>query len=374
MRVLLCNWRDVLHGGAGGAETYAHELMKRWAADGHEVTQFASSVRGQPARQTLDGVELVRGGSGRLGVYRAARAWYEGQKQGRFDVVIDGVNTRPFFCHEWQGRPPTVALIHQVAREVWFSEFAWPIASVGRWWLEPRWLARYRYVPTVTISDSSARSLGRYGLQRVVVAPIGFTEPPTVGGTSKEEQPTIVFVGRLAANKRPDHAVDAFELLTERFPDSQLWIVGAGDLAPRLQRSAPEGVTFFGRTTNSEKYQLMARAHVLVVTSVREGWGLVVDEAASVGTPTIGYDVDGLRDSVTAAEGVLVDPHPQALAQALIRHFDTSDLANTSGPLPHGALSWDQLATDFLDLVEEMIDLTDHPASDPLISPAAAVV
>jgi glycosyltransferase involved in cell wall biosynthesis len=42
----------------------------------------------------------------------------------------------------------------------------------------------------------------------------------------------------------------------------------------------------------------MARAHWLVVPSVREGWGLVVIEANSVGTPAIGYDVPGLRDSI----------------------------------------------------------------------------
>ena len=75
--------------------------------------------------------------------------------------------------------------------------------------------------------------------------------------------------------------------------------------------SAPEGVQFLGRISPSEKLERLARAHVLIVTSVREGWGLVVTEAASVGTPTIAYNVAGLSDSVRASNGVLQRPTPR---------------------------------------------------------------
>ena len=51
-----------------------------------------------------------------------------------------------------------------------------------------------------------------------------------------------------------------------------------------------------------------ARAHVLVATSVREGWGLNVSEAAACGTPAIGYSVPGLVDSIPASGGALVEP------------------------------------------------------------------
>jgi glycosyltransferase involved in cell wall biosynthesis len=62
----------------------------------------------------------------------------------------------------------------------------------------------------------------------------------------------------------------------------------------------------------------MATAHALVCTSVREGWGLVVSEAAAVGTGTVAYDVPGLRDSVGATGGTLVAPTPEALGVALL--------------------------------------------------------
>ena len=46
----------------------------------------------------------------------------------------------------------------------------------------------------------------------------------------------------------------------------------------------------------------MAEAHVLLMTSVREGWGLVVTEANACGTPAVVYNVPGLRDSVRNEE------------------------------------------------------------------------
>ena len=77
-----------------------------------------------------------------------------------------------------------------------------------------------------------------------------------------------------------------------------------------------------GRVSNSERAELLSRAHVLVATSVREGWGLTVSEAAVCGTPSIGYAVPGLVDSVPASGGALVDPNPDALGDALVRFFD----------------------------------------------------
>jgi len=61
----------------------------------------------------------------------------------------------------------------------------------------------------------------------------------------------------------------------------------------------------------------MQKAHLLCVTSVKEGWGLVVTEANSQGTPAIVYDVDGLRDSVVNNKtGIVCDANtPINLAQ-----------------------------------------------------------
>lgn len=57
-------------------------------------------------------------------------------------------------------------------------------------------------------------------------------------------------------------------------------------------------VVFYGFVNQKRKFELLSQAHVLVNPSVREGWGLVNIEANSVGTPVVGYKVQGLVDSV----------------------------------------------------------------------------
>lgn len=349
MRLLLCNWKDIGHPAAGGAEVYTHQVLRRWAEAGHDVTQFAAAVPGRPDSEVIDGVRIVRRG-GRLGVYRAAREFLAARGRNAFDVVIDEVNTRPFGV---AGRPgqPAVALIHQVAREIWFQELPLPLAALGRHVLEPLWLRAYRDVPVLTVSESSRESLQAYGLRHVTVVPQGVDVSPRPTPSVKEDRPTVLFVGRLVAGKRVDHALAAFAKLRERLPDAQMRVVGTGPLEGRLRASAGPGVHFHGRVGADEKLELMAAGHVLVVTSVREGWGLVVDEAAAMGTPTIGYDVPGLRESVPAAGGTLVEPSPAALADALARALPELVDAPPRPGWRGGARSWDEVAACLLDAV-----------------------
>ena len=128
---------------------------------------------GKPAEEFVDGVRVIRRG-GRIGVYREAKRYWRREGAGQYDLVLDCVNTRPFLCPRFVRNVPVVALIHQVAREVWHYETPWPIAVVGRYLLEPRWLRAYRDVPVVTVSESSRESLAEYGLRRVTVVPEGW--------------------------------------------------------------------------------------------------------------------------------------------------------------------------------------------------------
>jgi glycosyltransferase involved in cell wall biosynthesis len=346
MRILVCNWKDLRHPQAGGAEVYTHEIARRWVAAGHAVTLFCAAVDGAPPVEDVDGVRVVRRG-GRLGVYRAAREYYRGPGSGRFDLVIDEVNTRPFGCPGWVPDTPVVALIHQVCREIWYYEMPPPVSMLGRYLLEPVWLRRYRNVPVLTVSPSSQDSLRRYGLRDVTVVPEGITRRPRPD-VPREPRPTVVFVGRLASNKGPLAALAAFRLLRGRVPDARLWFVGDGPQRAAVAARAGPGVTLFGRVSGTERDELLARAHVLVVTSVREGWGLVVDEAAAMGTPTVGYDRPGLRDSVPLAGGVLVEPNPVALATALKRGLPRWTAAPAVSGWRGGAVDWDTVADTVL--------------------------
>jgi glycosyltransferase involved in cell wall biosynthesis len=320
VRILILNWKDTAHPLAGGAEVYTEQVARALVLRGHDVTLFVSAVAGRPDRETMDGVELVRRG-GRVGVYREARRYWNEQPEGRFDVVVDEINTRPFMTPRWIGATPIVALIHQLAREIWFYETPFPVSVLGRYVLEPWWLRAYRDVPALTVSESSARSLVDHHRWRdVVVLPEGATPHP-VPPVAKEADPTIVFLGRLVAMKRPEDALRAFAVVRRSYPEASLWVIGNGPLEERLRSTAPEGVSFLGRISRSELQERLARAHVLVATSIREGWGLNVSEAAACGTPTIGYSVPGLVDSVRASGGALVAATPTALGTALVDFF-----------------------------------------------------
>jgi glycosyltransferase involved in cell wall biosynthesis len=79
-------------------------------------------------------------------------------------------------------------------------------------------------------------------------------------------------------------------------------------------------VQFLGHLDNRDKHEKMAQAHMLLMTSVREGWGLVVSEGNALGTPAVAYNVPGLRDSVVHEKtGLLTETSPTALASAMIR-------------------------------------------------------
>jgi glycosyltransferase involved in cell wall biosynthesis len=95
----------------------------------------------------------------------------------------------------------------------------------------------------------------------------------------------------------------------KKIPDTKLIMIGRGPEEERLKRTAKglEGIIFAGWVGEEEKFSLLRKAHLLLVPSVREGFGINVIEAAAAGTPAIGYDVPGLRDSIRDGEtGYLV--------------------------------------------------------------------
>lgn len=364
MRILVFNWRCWLNPEAGGAEVFTREVARRWVKRGHEVSLFASEFAGCKREEVVDGVRVVRAG-GKYGVYRWARKFY-GEKfsRERFDVVVDEINTRPFFAPGFVcSGERVVALIHQLAREFWFYETLFPVSYVGYYFLEKRWLRRYVGVPTVTVSESTRRDLAGLGFKRVFVVSEGLSFEPLSGIPEKETQPVVVFVGRLKRAKRPDHAVRAFRIVKKKFANAELWVVGDGSFRRDLERMAGGGVRFFGGLGDVERRELMERAWVLVNPSVREGWGLNVVEAGALGTPCVAYDVAGLRDSVRDGEtGLLAESgNVEDLAEKLLAVLEDEDLRMRLGrnALEYAKqFSWDKTATQFMKIINLVVNDT----------------
>jgi len=120
--------------------------------------------------------------------------------------------------------------------------------------------------------------------------------------------------------KRPGDVMEAFRAVRRRVPGAELWMVGDGYLRGGLEAEAGPGVRFFGYVDSGTRDTLVGRAWVAAVPGVREGWGQVVTDANALGTPVVGYDVPGLRDSIRDGfNGLLVENTPGALADGVTR-------------------------------------------------------
>jgi glycosyltransferase involved in cell wall biosynthesis len=182
--------------------------------------------------------------------------------------------------------------------------------------------------------------------------PPGLKVPPLSNVKEKEANPTVVFIGRLKKAKLPHHALQTFSIIKREIRNAKMWIIGDGYFRNRLELSETKDVTFHGYISDENKYDLLSRAHIILVPAVREGWGLVVTEANAMGTPAIGYNVHGLRDSIRHGEtGIsIMEKTPAAMAkEAILLLRDSERLSNYSkNALDYSRqFSWDNTVESF---------------------------
>jgi glycosyltransferase involved in cell wall biosynthesis len=177
----------------------------------------------------------------------------------------------------------------------------------------------------------------------------------------KAQDPTLVFMGRIRKAKLPDHALAAFGEVRRQIPRTKLLVLGDGYLRQDLENrwGNGNGVRFFGHVSEAKKVELLSQAHVALIPGVREGWGQVVIEANACGTPAVGYNIPGIRDSIRDGEtGLLTHENtPTGLSEQVMRLFRDDEFRTK---LSINALawanefSWDDSARKFLGIVERI--------------------
>jgi len=321
MRFLMLNWRDPKNPLAGGAERVTQAYLAALHERGHEVYWYANAFPGGSSEEVVDGIRIVRGG-GKGGSILKAMQWY--RRQESFDLVVDQHHGIPWFA-PWWCRTNSIAYIHEVLGPIWSAFYPWPLSALGQ--VQERWTHWfYRNVPFWVGCESTKQALLRHSVRNVSVVSYG---TDTVPLEDLEEKPLrqplqLVAVSRLAPNKRVDHVIEAFGILLRKGLQAQLTVIGSGEQEPRLREMArrPElagHITLTGQLSERDKNEHLRKAHLLLHTSIREGWGLNVLEANAMGTPAVVYPVPGLVDStingvtgwVTAAET------PEAVAKTI---------------------------------------------------------
>ncbi len=333
MNILILNWRDPKNPKGGGAEIVTLEHAKGWIKNKHTVTWFSSEFAGCAPTESINGVKVVRRGNF-LTVYLYAFFYYlfSGNK---FDLVVDEIHGLPFFTPLYV-RKPKIAFIHEIADEIWDYMFPFPISFIGKK-IEYLIFMFYKNIKFMTASESTKLSLEKAGIKRsnITVVISGLMDKPVTKLPKKEIVPTFIFVSRVVKMKGIEEVVRTFFHILKEIKNANLWIVGDGDVKyvnslKKMMKSysIASKVKFFGHISNAKKLELMRKANVLLHASVKEGWGLVVIEAASQGTPSVVYNVGGLRDSVINGEtGVVIKKNtPQEMAREAIDLINNKEL------------------------------------------------
>ena len=358
--VLLLCWRDSGHPQGGGSEAYLQRIGAQLAATGVEVTLRTARYPGSRKRETVDGMQISRGGNP-YSVYIwaglamvLARVGLGPLRHARPDVVIDTQNGIPFLARLAYGRR-VVVLVHHCHHEQW--PVAGPVLGRVGWFIESRlspWIHRRNQY--VTVSLPSARDLAELGVaqERIAVVRNGLDDAPERSlGTERSVTPRVAVLSRLVPHKQIEDALDAVAALRGRIPDLHLDVVGGGWWHDRLIDYAAllgisDAVTFHGHVDDATKHDVVQRSWVHLLPSRKEGWGLAVVEAAQHGVPTIGYQSSGgLCDSIVdGVTGVLVADRDE-LVQRLEELLGDDELRAGLGHKAQarsGDFSWPQSA------------------------------
>jgi glycosyltransferase involved in cell wall biosynthesis len=331
MRIIWFTWRDLKHPLAGGAELVTFEMTKRLARKGHNVTIVTSEYDGCKKRESVEGVDIVRMGN-RFNVYWKAYKYYrKNLLDQKIDIIIDEMNTLPFFTSFYVGRQvKSFLFVHQLCREIWFHQIFFPLNIIG-YLIEPVYLWLLRNSNVITISRSTKNDLIKYGFKKEKVAIISegvhIQSADDLENVQKYQDFTILSLGAVRKMKRTVHQLRAFEIARQKIPNLKFKISGLindsyGRRFVKLVDKSPykKDIEFIGRVNDEEKKVLMQKCHLIVVTSIKEGWGLIVSEAGSQGTPAVVYDVDGLRDAVEYGKaGYITEQNtPEVLADKIV--------------------------------------------------------
>ncbi len=342
----------------GGAERWYRSLAERLAADGHEVTYLTlrqwerggdPGVPGVDVRAVGPRLQLYsRSGRRRVGpplMFGAGVFWHLLRHGGRYDVVH--TCSFPYFSLLAAAAARTRWRYRLVVDwfEVW-SRTYWR-EYLGRYGGDAGWRIQRlcAHVPqrAFCFSRLYATRLKAEGLSGEITMLAGAYGGPLDVRPSAGTEALVLFAGRHIPEKQVPAIVPAMARARAYVPELRAVVVGDGPERPEVVRLVRElgledAVEVPGFVATDVVEALMARALCVLLPSRREGYGLVVIEAAARGTPSVvvaGPD-NAAVELITEGENGYVAPSasPEDLAAAIVR------VSNAGPALRRSTAAW----------------------------------
>jgi glycosyltransferase involved in cell wall biosynthesis len=291
----------------GGAERWYRNLSEKLAAEGHDVTYLTLRQWDRGADPGVVGVRVVEAGprlslyteSGRrkIGpplVFGVGVLWHLLRHGRDYDAVHTA--SFPYFSLLAAAATQRIGRFRLVVDwfEAWTREY-WT-EYLGRWgglvgWLVQRACLR---VPqrAFCFSRLHARRLRDEGFRGDVTVLEGMYTGSLQARREPRRGDTAVFAGRFIPEKRVEALVGAVQAARRELPDLRAEIYGDGPERGRVRLAVElagmEDVIGLPGFVESKTVQdAIAHASCMVLPSRREGYGMVVIEAASYGTPSV---------------------------------------------------------------------------------------
>ncbi|MDI1294863.1 MAG: glycosyltransferase family 4 protein [bacterium] len=341
----------------GGAERWYRALGERLAAEGHRVTYLTMMQWDDGAAPDLPGIRVVpvapRAALYEDGKRRIAPPLRFGwgvfahlARHGRdYDVVH--LCSFPYFALLGAGLLRPIGRYRIICDwfEIWsrdyWRDYLGRLGWVG-WTIQ--WLCAKIPQRAHVFSPLHETRLRDLKLNGPITYLPGLAQvPPQGDGLPARHPPTMVYAGRMIAEKRVLLLVEALAIARQAVPDLRALLFGDGPnraavAAQIVALGLDDVVTLPGFVEADLLEQAMREALCIVQPSEREGYGLVVVEASARGVPAIvvvGADNAAVELVEPGRNGFIADPAtPEALAATIVRAHAAGDA------LRHATAAW----------------------------------